>query len=198
MRGAGGFFAALKSCPSPPAPERAPAGRAVIRAAREADLAQIAAIWNHEVLWTDATTDTEPRDPVAQREWFARHTERYPIVVATLAAAGAEPDDQVVAYGSLSPYRPKPAFARTAEDSVYVARDHRGRGLGRLILVELIRRAQLLEHHSIVARITARNAASRRLHARHGFREVGVERESAFKLGRWHDVAIMQRRLDTP
>src|SRR5262245_44363854 len=198
MRGAGGFFAALNSCPSPRAPERAPAGRALIRAACEADLAQIAAIWNHEVLCTDATTDTEPRDPVAQREWFARHTERYPIVVATLAAAGAEPDDQVVAYGSLSPYRPKPAFARTAEDSVYVARDHRGRGLGRLILVELIRRAQVLEHHSIVARITAKNAASLRLHAGHGFREVGVERESAFKLGRWHDVAIMQRRLDTP
>ena len=47
-----------------------------------------------------------------------------------------------------------------------------------------------------MARITARNAASLRLHARHGFREVGVERESAYKLGRWHDVAIMQRRLD--
>jgi len=198
MRGAGGFFAALKSCPSPGAAEAAPAGRAAIRAAREDDLAQIAAIWNHEVLCTDATTDTEARDPIAQREWFARHTERYPVVVATLASADAEHDDQVVAYGSLSPYRPKPAFARTAEDSVYVARDHRGRGLGGLILVELIRRARMLEHHSIVARITARNAASLRLHARHGFREVGVERESAFKLGRWHDVAIMQRRLDAP
>jgi L-amino acid N-acyltransferase len=198
MRGAGGFFAALKSCPPPRAAEAAPAGRAAIRAAREDDLAQIAAIWNHEVLCTDATTDTEPRDPIAQREWFACHTERYPVVVAALTSADAEHDDQVVAYGSLSPYRPKPAFARTAEDSVYVARDHRGRGLGRLILVELIRRAQMLEYHSIVARITARNAASLRLHARHGFREVGVERESAFKLGRWHDVTIMQRRLDTP
>jgi len=195
MRGAGGSFASLKPCPSACS---APPPRVALRAAREADLAQIAAIWNHEVLCTDATTDTEPRDPAAQYEWFARHTERYPIVVATLAAADAEPDDQVVAYGSLSPYRPKPAFARTAKDSVYVARDHRGRGLGRLILVELIRRAQVLEHHSIVARITARNAASLRLHAGHGFREVGVERESAFKLGRWHDVAIMQRRLDTP
>ena len=197
MRGAGGFFAALPSAPPLRAAEAAPAG-AAIRAAREDDLAQIAAIWNHEVLCTDATTDTEPRDPIAQREWFARHTERYPVVVASLTAADAGHDDQVVAYGSLSPYRPNPAFARTAEDSVYVARGHRGRGLGCLILVELIRRARMLEHHSIVARITARNAASLRLHARHGFREVGVERESAFKLGRWHDVTIMQRRLDTP
>jgi L-amino acid N-acyltransferase YncA len=198
MRGAGGSFAALKSGPSPRPRSAAPPGRVELRAARETDLAQIAAIWNYEVLCTDATTDTEPRDPVAQREWFARHPERYPVVVATDAANDSERDGDVVAYGSLSPYRPKPAFARTVEDSVYVARDRRGVGLGGLILAELIRRARALEHHSIVARITAKNAASLRLHARHGFRPVGIERESAFKLGRWHDVAVMQRRLDSP
>ena len=193
MRGAGGSFASLKSCPSPRTRSAAPAGRVEVRAAHEADLAQIAAIWNHEVLCTDATTDTEPRDAAAQREWFARHTERYPVVVATLAPDSAGCAGEVVAYGSLSPYRPKPAFARTAEDSVYVASDRRGIGLGGLILAELIRRGRALDHHSILARITAKNAASLRLHARHGFREVGIERESAFKLGRWHDVVIMQR-----
>jgi L-amino acid N-acyltransferase YncA len=102
----------------------------------------------------------------------------------------------VVAYGSLSPYQTKRAFARTVEDSVYVRRGRRGAGLGGLILAELIQRAGVLGHHSLLARITAKNVASRRLHERHGFRLVGVERESAFKLGRWHDVAIMQRRLD--
>jgi phosphinothricin acetyltransferase len=193
-RGAGGSFASLKSRPLQPTCSGAPASRAAIRAAREADLDQIAEIWNHEVLCTDATTDTEPRDPAAQREWFARHTERYPVVVAALAT-GAPGRDDVVAYGSLSPYRPKPAFAGTVEDSVYVARNHRGAGLGGLILAELIRRAQALEHHSIMARITARNTASLRLHAHHGFQPVGVERESAFKLGRWHDVTILQLRL---
>jgi L-amino acid N-acyltransferase YncA len=104
--------------------------------------------------------------------------------------------DGVLAFGSLSPYRPKPAFARTVEDSVYVARGHRRAGLGALILTELIRRAEALGHHSILARITTTNVASLRLHERHGFRLVGVERESAFKLGRWHDVAILQRRLE--
>src|SRR5206468_9737694 len=118
------------------------------------------------------------------------------IVVATVAPDGPERDGPVVvAYGSLSPYRPKPAFAWTVEDSVYVAREHRGAGLGGQILAELIRRARALEHHSIVARITARNTASLRLHARHGFQPVGVERESALKLGRWHDVAIMRVAL---
>ncbi len=197
MRGAGGFFAALRSCPPPRARSDDPAvRRAVVRAARVDDLARIAVIWNHEVLCTDATTDTEPRDPAAQREWFARHTERYPVVVATLASEKAERDDVVVAYGSLSPYQSKPAFARTVEDSVYVERGRRGLGLGGLILAELIRRARVLEHHSIMARITAKNTASLRLHARHGFQPIGVERESAFKLGRWHDVTIMQRRVD--
>ena len=194
MRGAGGSFASLQPCPSP----RSAAPRVELRAAREADLPGIAAIWNQEVLSSDSTTDTEPRDPAAQREWFVWHTARYPIVVATVAPEGLERDGEVVvAYGSLSPYRPKPAFARTVEDSVYVAREHRGAGLGGQILTELIRRARALEHHTIVARITARNTASLRLHARHGFRPIGIERESAFKLGRWHDVAIMQRRLDS-
>src|SRR5262245_11520851 len=195
MRGAGGSFASLKSCPSA---RSVPPPRVALRAAHEGDLPRIAAIWNHEVLSSDSTTDTEPRDPAAQREWFAWHTERYPIVVATVAPDRSDRDGEVVvAYGSLSPYRPKPAFARTVEDSVYVAREHRGAGLGGQILAELIRRAQSFEHHSIVARITARNSASLRLHARHGFRPIGVECESAFKLGRWHDVAIMQRRLDS-
>jgi L-amino acid N-acyltransferase len=190
MPDAGGSFAELKSCPLPCPRSESPAARVALRAAHDADLDQIAAIWNHEVLGTDATTDTEPRSSSAQREWLARHTERYPVVVAVAAD-----HETVLAYGALSPYLAKPAFARTVEDSVYVERSHRGTGLGGLILAELIRRARELEHHSILARITARNSASLRLHARHGFEVVGTERESAYKLGRWHDVTIMQRRL---
>jgi phosphinothricin acetyltransferase len=113
----------------------------------------------------------------------------YPVIVAVTG-------HDVVAYGSLSPYQPKPAFARTVEDSVYVRQDRRGAGLGAMVLAELVRRARARGHHSILARITAKNTASLRLHRRHGFRPVGVERESAFKLGRWHDVTILQRRLD--
>ena len=191
MPDAGGSFVGLKSCQLS-CPRSEPTARVVLRAARDADLGQIAAIWNHEVLGTEATTDTEPRGPAAQREWLARHTERYPVVVAV-----APDHDTVLAYGSLSPYLAKPAFARTVEDSIYVERSHRGAGLGGLILAELIRRARELEHHSMLARITARNSASLRLHARHGFQVVGTERESAYKLGRWHDVTIMQRRLDS-
>ena len=143
----------MRACSRSPDGSGARAGRVEIRAAREADLAQIAAIWNHEVLCTDATTDTEPRDEVAQREWLARHPDAYPAIVVVVG-------EEVVAYGSLSPYRPKPAFARTVEDSVYVTRGRRGAGLGTLILAELVQRAEALGHHSILARITAKNVAS--------------------------------------
>lgn len=173
---------------APTRPIIAPVLVTTVRDARPEDNAQIAAIWNHEVLWTDATTDSEPRDAGAQREWLARHTGDYPAVVAV---AG----DEVLAYGSLSPYRPKPAFALTVEDSVYVARGHRGAGLGSRVLATLIARARELGRHSMLARITSGNGASIRLHAKHGFRVVGVEREVAFKLGRWLDVTLMQLPL---
>src|SRR5438046_1158593 len=71
----------------------------------------------------------------------------------------------------------------------------RGAGLGTLVLRELIRRARELGGHSMLARITSGNAASLRLHQKHGFSVVGVEREVAFKLGRWHDVTVLQHRL---
>jgi L-amino acid N-acyltransferase YncA len=72
----------------------------------------------------------------------------------------------------------------------------RGAGLGSVVLAELIRLARGRGHHAVMARIIADNAPSRRLHARLGFVLVGVERETAFKLGRWHDIAIMQRLLE--
>jgi phosphinothricin acetyltransferase len=189
MPHAGGCFAATRPRPSSRNGRDAIVARVEIHDARDADLEQIAAIWNHEVLCSEATTDTEPRDAAAQREWLARHPEAYPAIVVVVG-------EEVVAYGSLSPYRPKPAFARTVEDSVYVKRGRRGAGLGSLVVAELIRRAEALGHHSILARITATNVASLRLHERHGFHPVGVEHQSAFKLGHWHDVTIMQRRID--
>ncbi len=98
-------------------------------------------------------------------------------------------------YAALTPYRPKPAFRRTVEDSVYVDRAWRGRGVGRRLVAHLIEAATTAGHHSVLARITADNSASRRLHEALGFRLVGVEEEVAFKFGQWLDVALYQRRL---
>ena len=160
----------------------------MIRPAREADNAQIAAIWNLEAIATAATTDTEPRSADAQRGWLAAHTADYPALVA-------EVDDDVVAFGGLAPYRAKPSYARTVEDSVYVKGGWRGKGLGGLILDALLAHAQRHGHRSMIARVTAENEASLRLHEHQGFVRVGHEREVAFKLGRWLDVLTLQRLL---
>src|SRR5262245_50024635 len=159
-----------------------------LRRACPADNARIAAIWNHEVMWTTATMDTEPRGPAAQRRWLATHDDAHPVVVAV-------DGDEVLAYGSLSPYRDRPAFASTVADSVYVRVDRRGAGLGSSVVAELLRLARALGHHTMMARITADNDASRRLHARLGFAVVGIERATAEKFGRRHDIVIMQRLL---
>ena len=160
----------------------------MIRLAREADNAQIAAIWNLEAIGTAATTETEPRSADGQRAWLVAHTDEYPALVAAVA-------DEVVAFGALAPYRPKPSYTHTVEDSVYVKDGWRGKGVGGLILEALIERARGVRHHSMIARIIADNEASLRLHERHGFVRVGHERQVAFKLGRWLDVLTLQRML---
>jgi phosphinothricin acetyltransferase len=101
----------------------------------------------------------------------------------------------VAGYAALTAYRAKPAFGGTVEDSVYVDRRWRGHGVGRLLLTTLLDKATILGHHSVLARITADNVVSRRLHETLGFRLIGVEEEVAVKLGRWVDVAVYQRRL---
>jgi phosphinothricin acetyltransferase len=160
----------------------------VIRPATPLDNAAIAAIWNREVLQTTATSDTEPRDPEAQRAWLAAHGPRHPVIVATEG-------DEVVAFGALAPYRTKPSYARTVENSVYVKDGWRGKGLGGLVLARLLALARAHGHHSVIARITGVNAASLALHARHGFLPAGHERQVAFKHGIWLDVVTLQRVL---
>ena len=160
----------------------------MIRPATPADDGAIAAIWNREVLQTAATSDTEPRGPEAQRAWRAAHGPRHPVIVAV---EGGE----VVAFGALSPYRTKPAYARTAENSVYVKDGWRGKGLGGLVLDRLLALAREHGHHSVIARITSVNEASLALHERRGFVRVGHERQVAFKHGNWLDVVTLQRIL---
>jgi len=177
---------AAAPCPHGHEPRRRPT--VVIRPATPSDNAAIAAIWNREVLQTAATSDTEPRDPEAQRAWLAAHGPRHPVIVAV-------DGDEVVAFGALSPYRAKPAYAWTAENSVYVKDGWRSKGLGGRILDRLLILAQAHGHHSVIARITAANEASLALHERRGFVRVGRESQVALKHGMWLDVVTLQRIL---
>jgi L-amino acid N-acyltransferase YncA len=162
----------------------------LIRAATAADNAQIAAIWNDAVQRSTATFTTELRTPAQQEAWLAAHSDAYPALVIVVA-------QEVLAYGALSPYWAQPAYSTTVEDAVYVKVGQRGQGLGHVLLGALLERARACAYHTVMARITGGNAASLRLHERHGFHLVGVEREVGVKFGRWQDVVLMQRMLTT-
>jgi phosphinothricin acetyltransferase len=162
----------------------------VIRSAAAPDSAAVAAIWNREIRQTAATTDTEARTVEALRAWLAARGPAHPVIVAVEG-------DEVVAFGALSPYRAKPSYAHTVENSVYVKDGWRGQGLGGLVLEHLVALARAHGHRSVIARVTAVNAASLTLHERHGFARVGLERQVACKHGVWLDVVTLQRVLMT-
>ncbi len=159
-----------------------------IRLATSADSEAIRQIYNVEVLGSTVTFDLVPRSPADQEEWFADHGGVYPLIVAEL-------DGVVVGFASLSPYRPRPAYSTSAEDSVYVAGDHRGEGIGRALLTEIVRLARVHGFHAVMARIVGDHEASIALHRSLGFELVGIEREIGRKFSKWLDVALMQLLL---
>lgn len=172
-----------------------------IRPAEPDDLEAICAIYNTEVVESLVTFDIVPWEVADQVRWLERHQGAHPAVVAvdepgsgddTLSGARGEP---VLGFGTLSAFKEKPAYATTVENSVYVARNARRRGVGRAILLELIRLAGEHGFHAIIARTEGSNTASIEMHRACGYETVGVEREVGRKHGRWLDVIELQRML---
>jgi phosphinothricin acetyltransferase len=160
-----------------------------LRLAERRDAAALREIYNLEVTTTTVTFDMVPRTLDEQVSWIDGHSGGHPAVVAI---AG---DGTVVGFGSISPYKDRPAYSPTVEDSVYVHRDHRSRGVGRTMLEELVRLARDHGFHSMIARIVGGHEASIALHAACGFETLGVEREVGRKFGKWLDVVEMQLML---
>lgn len=154
-----------------------------------AHAAGILEIYNQAVTASTDTFDLVPRTLDQQLSWLADHAGAHPAVVAVDSAG------TVLGFGSLSPYRPRPAYATTVEDSVYVAEAARGRGIGKALLAELIRVGREHGFHSVIGRIVGHNEVSIGLHRACGFTEVGVEREVGRKFNRWLDVVVMQLLL---
>jgi L-amino acid N-acyltransferase len=161
-----------------------------VRLAERRDAEAIRTIYNVEVAESSVTFDLVPRNLDEQVEWLDEHSGAHPAIVALDDAS-----DEVVGFGSLSPFHPRPAYRPTVEDSVYVRRDRRGQGLGRLLLDELLRLASDHGFHSVVARIVGGHEASIALHKACGFALIGTQREVGRKFGRWLDVVEMQKLL---
>ena len=154
------------------------------------DAEVIRTIYNREVVGSTVTFDLVPRTLEDQQAWLDEHSGAHPAVVAV------DDLDVVRGFGSLSPYRPRPAYRTSVENSVYVDEAARNQGVGKGILLELVRLAQAHGFHAVFARIVGGHEASIKLHRACGFELVGVEREVGRKFGRWLDVAVMQRLVD--
>jgi phosphinothricin acetyltransferase len=160
----------------------------IIRAAIEPDLSAINDIYNYYVQHSTCTYQEQFETIDQRRAWFAKHGSRHPVTVATS-------DGQIVGWGSLSPYHVRSAYDRTVENSVYVDHEFHRRGIGSIILKDLIDRAGVIGHHAIIAAIDFEQPASIALHRKFGFTEVGHFKEVGNKFQRWLDVVYMQLLL---
>jgi L-amino acid N-acyltransferase len=160
-----------------------------VRLASGDDAEAIRTIYNAEVTGSTNTFDLVPRTLDDQRAWLRAHDGAHPAVVSVAD------DGTVAGFGSVSPFRDRPAYATTVENSVFVDAGHRGAGIGKAILAELVSLATTHGFHAMIARIVGGNHASIAVHRACGFELVGVEREVGRKFGRWLDVHEMQRLL---
>jgi phosphinothricin acetyltransferase len=155
------------------------------RAARRADAATIAQIYNEGIADRVATFETRPRTANDVASWF---DDPHPIVVV-------EVESGVIAFAATSSYSSRPCYAGVAEFSVYVARSARGRGAGRLAMEALLTAAADAGYHKLLSRVFVENEASRELLRGVGFREVGIYERHAKLDGAWRDVVIVERLI---
>ena len=159
------------------------------RAATPNDASSIASIYNDGIADRVATFETRPRSAVDVEAWLDGV---HPVVVVEDAVGDG---DEVLAFAATSTYRPRDCYAGIAEFSVYVARDFRGRGAGRMAMEGLIDAAREAGLWKLVSRVFLDNTASRALLLDLGFREVGVYEKHGRLDGVWRDVVIVERLI---
>jgi len=161
-----------------------------VRACEARDIAAVSAIYAHHVLHGLATFELVPPD-AAEMERRRAHVRELglPYLVA-------ESEGRVIGYAYAAPYRERPAYRYTLEDSIYIADEARGRGAGRILLEALVAACTRAGYRQLVAVIgDSANQASIGLHAACGFERAGCLASTGFKFGRWVDSVFMQRAL---
>lgn len=161
----------------------------ILRPFAWSDIPAITAIYRHYVETSAITFDTEPPGEEAIAEKYAGLRRLgHPLIIA-------ERGGRTIGYAYASVYRPRAAYRFTAEDSIYLDPEETGRGLGRLLLTELLAQSKAFGFRQMLAVITADTANSVRLHEKFGFEHVGYYRAVGFKFDRWHDIVHLQKSL---
>ena len=165
----------------------------IIHCTYERHATAILDIFNDAILHSTALYDYKPRQSESMTGWFeVKDKGGYPVI-------GIEGDSgTLLGFGSYGPFRAWPAYKYSVEHSIYVHRDNRGRGLGSVLLRELIAAAKENDLHAIIGGIDATNSGSIHLHEKLGFEHVGTFPQVGFKFGRWLDLAFYQLLLETP
>ncbi len=150
-------------------------------------------ILNEQIRTSTAVYEYEPRSLASMSAWFAaKQAKSYPVI-------GVEDDaGMLMGFATYGVFRERPAYKYTVEHSVYVHVDHRGKGLGLVLMERLIEAARAQDLHVMVGGIDATNAVSIAMHEKLGFVHAGTIRESGFKFGAWLDLAFYQLTLRTP
>jgi phosphinothricin acetyltransferase len=153
----------------------------MIRAIEPKDLQKVCDIYNHYILTTNASFEV---DPVAMEEMQRRVNE----VTSTHPWLVCEEDDDVVGFAYASKWKPRPAYRFTSEVTIYLDKDHLGKGIGKMLYQELFARLKVMGIHSMIATIAIPNENSIQLHESFGFKQVGQFKEMGNKFGEWLDV----------
>lgn len=161
-----------------------------VRPALPSDIKDITAIYAHHVRSGTASFEIDPPEATDMRvRWQDITGKGLPYLVA-------EDNGIILGYAYAGPYRPRPAYRFTVEDSIYVHPDHARKGIGALLLPALISECEKLGLRQMIAVIgDSGNTASVALHRKFGFEDAGLLKSVGFKFGRWLDVTIMQRTL---
>ena len=161
----------------------------VVRKAELSDVDAITEIYNEAILTTTSTFDTEPKTTTERSHWLQSHDKRHPVWVAEL-------NGKVVGWISLSKWSDRPAYDDTAETSFYVKSEYRGKGIGTTLLQVLVKEAQQLKLHTLIARIAGESEVSLHVHENFNFIHVGILKEVGRKFGKLLDVHVLQNILD--
>ncbi|MGZ9817665.1 arsinothricin resistance N-acetyltransferase ArsN1 family A [Peribacillus simplex] len=160
----------------------------IIREAMEADIDSIKVIYNQGIEDRVATLETEMKDQTYMEEWFAKHIGRYKVIVA-------DQEGEIVGWASLNPYNSRDAYKGVADLSVYISRDHRGKGAGGLLLQSIEKLAKENDFNKIVLFTFPFNQMGQGLYKKRGYREVGVFKNQGILDGEFVDVMAMEKLL---
>lgn len=161
-----------------------------VREAVENDLEQMLDIYNDIILNTTAVWDYEPHTFERRKQWFfEKRTAHIPVYVAV------DQNDQIVGFSTYGPFRTWAGYRFTVENSVYVHKEYRNRGIGKLLMPPIIESAKKAGLHAMVAGIDAENITSIEMHKKFGFEEVARFKQVGFKFNKWLDLVFMELLL---